>query len=41
MDKKKDKKQNPNEAQQPGYDDNAHGKDLYDNNLHNEENRQG
>ena len=38
MDKKKDKKQNPNPngAQQPASDENAKGKDLYDNDMHNE-----
>lgn len=38
MDKKKDKKQNrnPNETQHPASDDNAKGKDLYDNDMHNE-----
>ena len=36
MDKKKDKKQPPNGTQQPSSDDNAKGKDLYDNDLHNE-----
>ena len=38
MDKKKDKKQNPNpnETQHPASDENAKGKDLYDNDMHNE-----
>ncbi len=42
MDKKKDKKQNPNPngAQQPASDENPKGKDLYDNDMHNETVRQ-
>ena len=40
MDKKKDKKQNPNETKQPASDENAKGKDLYDNDMHNETVRQ-
>ena len=36
MDKKKDKKPNPNETQHPASDENAKGKDLYDNDMHNE-----
>ena len=34
--KKKDKTQNPNPAQQPVPDENPMGKDLYDNDMHNE-----
>ena len=43
MDKKKDKKKdpNPNGAQQPVSDENPKGKDLYDNDMHNETVRNG
>ena len=40
MDKKKDKKQNPNGTQYPASDENPKGKDLYDNDMHNETVRQ-
>ncbi len=43
MSKKKEKKPgpNPNGAQQPATEENPNGKDLYDNDMHNETVRNG